>query len=887
MSKQPATPGISPREAEILALLGEHRTNAEIGAALFISVRTVETHVSSLLRKLGAADRRELAGRARPARTSAPLPAPVSPFVGRVCERGALRAAVTGHRQVTAVGPGGVGKTRLALSVAADLAGDFGDGVWFVDLVPVTAPAMVVAAVAAALGIGEQQGRGLDDAVATALADRQALLVLDNCEHLTDGVAPFIERLLARCPRVSVLATSRARLMVPFEWVYPVPPLSLDEDAIALFRERAAAVGRTVDDGQAEQVADLCRKLDGVALAIELAAARLPTLGLDGLVTGLGDHLRLLVGGYRADDRHRSVRAMLDWSQALLSRDDLALLRRVAVFVSPFTAAAAATVAGFAPLTPGHVADGLARLAEQSLLSVMAPAGGTRYRMLETIRQYGTEQLSTAGEQETAPARHLRWCLQTAEELAASQKEGWRVRFDAVADDLRAALSWAADRPDRRADAHRLAWLLGRLAFDRNLIGESQQRYEQAAALTDEPAAALRQAASVAACRMRGDDAYRLWRAAGEAAGAARDLATATTTYFRKAGAFTERPPRDEPAALLARARELAGDDLAAQAAVALADCAAAGYAFFAERNEDAASRMTTLAEHAVDLAHRLDDPVGEAAALFALTGAQRRTGDELAASASARRRVELLEPLELTPAVADELIDALLIATATCIGTGDLVAARRWGGHLRDLPLLAEAGHVATSRILMADALAGHDTDVLATSGRFLDGWTRAGRPPARNFGPAAAAVALVHDLRGDRAARDEWLAVLDRMGVTAEDRAGYAPTFDAIARLHHGEPALARERLDAPGAWRTGILKQWHVALRVEAAVLAGDPGATGLLTETRPAVTGNPIAGALLDRAAALLDGDRDGVLATAGAFEAAGCPYQLTRTLLLAG
>src|SRR5215813_8073160 len=240
MSRQTATAGISAREAEILTLVGEHRSNAEIGAQLFISVRTVETHVSSLLRKLGVPDRRALAG----------LPSPLNPFIGRAQERAELRDAVRAHRQVTAVGPGGVGKTRLALAVTADLAGDFEDGVWFVDLVPVTDPAMVGSAVAAALGLGEQQGRSIDDSVLAALAERRALLVLDNCEHLTGGVAPFVERLLARCPRVSALATSWARFMVPFEWVYAVPPLSLEghdgggdvgsSDAVLLFLDRAA-----------------------------------------------------------------------------------------------------------------------------------------------------------------------------------------------------------------------------------------------------------------------------------------------------------------------------------------------------------------------------------------------------------------------------------------------------------------------------------------------------------------------------------------------------------------------------------------------------------------------------------------------------------------------
>jgi predicted ATPase/DNA-binding CsgD family transcriptional regulator len=448
VSKQAATAGVSAREAEILTLVGDHRSNAEIGAQLFISVRTVESHVSSLLRKLGAPDRRALADLAaelaRAERTSqarAGLSTPLSPFIGRARERAELRDAVSAHRQVTAVGIGGVGKTRLALAVAADLAGDFADGVWFVDLVPVTDPAMVGSAVAAALGLGEQQGRSIDDSVLAALADRRALLVLDNCEHLSDGVAPFVERLLARCPYVSVLTTSRARLMVPFERVYSVPPLSLEghggadahrdvgsSDAVALFVDRATAAGWTVEAEHLDQVADVCRKLDGVALAIELAAARLPTLGLDGLVAGLSDHLRLLVGGYRADDRHRSVRAMLDWSQALLASPDLTLLRRVSVFVSPFTASAAAAVAGFSPLEPGQVVDGLARLADQSLLSVAASASGTRYRSLETIRQYGTEQLTEASELDATRAQHLRWCLATTSELAEdplSQSGQW------------------------------------------------------------------------------------------------------------------------------------------------------------------------------------------------------------------------------------------------------------------------------------------------------------------------------------------------------------------------------------------------------------------------------------------------------------------------------
>src|SRR5215813_12922029 len=288
MGSMDGTAEVSAREAEVLAMVGEHLSNAEIGARLFISVRTVESHVSSLLRKLEAPDRRALAQRAAGlARAGgshpAPiLPRPLTPFIGRMRERAELAEMIKVHRQVTAIGPGGVGKTRLAVAVAAQEAGEFPDGVWLVDLVPVTEPAMVAAAVADALGVGEQPGRGIDESVAAALADCHALLVLDNCEQVRDGVAPFLERLLGTCPRLTALATSRARLMVPFERVYPVPSFSLvgggDSDAVALFTNRAAAVGWAPDPSQRERIAEVCERLDGMALAIELAAARLPTL---------------------------------------------------------------------------------------------------------------------------------------------------------------------------------------------------------------------------------------------------------------------------------------------------------------------------------------------------------------------------------------------------------------------------------------------------------------------------------------------------------------------------------------------------------------------------------------------------------------------------------
>ncbi|WP_405425869.1 ATP-binding protein [Micromonospora sp. NBC_00617] len=906
---------ISAREAEVLALVGEHLSNAEIGAKLYISARTVESHVSSLLRKLDAPDRRALAQRASElARADRPhpalvLPTPLTSFIGRVREKAELTETIKLHRQVTAVGPGGVGKTRLALAVAAEASGEYPDGVWFVDLVPVTEAGLLAAAVAGALGLGEQPGRGVDESVLAALAESHALLVLDNCEHVRDAVASFLERLLTTCPHLTVLATSQARLMVPFERVYPVPPLSLagdgDSEAVALFLDRAAAVGLPPDPALRDQVAPLCARLDGMALAIELAAARCPSLGLDGITAALSDPLRMLAGGSRADDRHRSVRAALDWSHALLEPADQALLRRVSVFVAPFTLDAAAQVTGSDTGLSGTglVADGLARLAEQSLLVVTSLPGGTAYRALETIRQYGTQRLTEAGELVDLRSRHLRWCLSAAADLAVVGAD-WRASFDAAADDLRAALAWAADRPEQRTDAYRLARHLAELTFTRNLIGESQQRYEQAAAFADDPAAAvsmLRNAAAVAGCRMRGDDMHRLHLAAADAArrsgntaGAAYDLATTATNTYRFSSKFARNLPPQEATALIIEARELAGDNPAARAAVALADAGQALTDAFGAAHgphDNAVSETITHAERAVALAAHTGNPLAESAALDTLAAAQSWAGDSFAAAATVRRRMALLSPTPGTPASTHELIETLGEVIEASLGVGDLPGAHRWARQLADHPLLAEIGHRATSWLLVADALAGNVEQVLPVSVRFLDAWRRAGSPAGSVLGPAAAGVALIHGLHGTQDAQRAWNAVLDQLDPSPWRTHGYGAVFDAILMLHHGQADHARERLapepDEVWQWVTWTWLHWYVALRTEAAVLAGSSDARDRVAEARTTVAGNPIAGTILDRAEALLDNDQERLLATTGAFDAAGCRYQSARTLILAG
>ena len=219
----------------MLALVGQHLTNAQIAQALSISVRTVDSHVAALLRKLQAPDRRTLARKAAVERVRGrgALPVPVTPFIGRRTERAALAQLLAEHRLVTAVGPGGIGKTRLAISVAADLAAERRDGAWFVDLVRITDPAAVVAAVAEAVGVPQQQTASLEAAVVASLATRDGLLVLDNCEHLADAVCACVEPIVASCSGVTVLATSRTRLLLSYERLYTVPGMAVDGDAVA------------------------------------------------------------------------------------------------------------------------------------------------------------------------------------------------------------------------------------------------------------------------------------------------------------------------------------------------------------------------------------------------------------------------------------------------------------------------------------------------------------------------------------------------------------------------------------------------------------------------------------------------------------------------------
>jgi predicted ATPase/DNA-binding CsgD family transcriptional regulator len=903
--------GVSEREAEVLRLVGDHLSNAEIARRLFISVRTVESHVSSLLRKLDLADRRGLAHLAAtlpgaghdttglPA--SPPLPTPLTSFVGRVTERAALADALAHSRLVTAVGTGGVGKTRLAVATAADVAGRYPDGVWYVDLVPVTDTAMVGAAVASTFGFGEQLGRSPTDTVISKLTEAEALVVLDNCEHLVDGVTDLVERMLTACPKTTVLATSRTRLQVPYEMVFTVPGLSRDDeggdgDAIALFVERAAMTGWSSPyPADRRRIAAICDELDGIALAIELAAARLATFGLDGLEAGVADRLSLLAGGPRLDDRHRSVRSTLDWSFGLLDEKDQVVLRRASVFAAPFTSAAAVTVIGHPPLMPGEVAGALARLADHSLLTVVAGPGRTRYRMLETIRQYGAERMVERGEESVVRERHLGWCLATA---AGLQTDGeTAAEFDEVADDLRAGLGWAAGQPVQQADAHQLALRLAELTFARGMPSEAQRRYEEAAALAADPAEAARDlhlGAAVAWGRAAGNEAVRLYRAAAVEARRADDrrraaieLATAAELVLYAPGIMAELASPDERQALLDEAWTLAFGDPYVEAAMLNV------IGFQDERDP----QSSELIERAVELARRVGDARLESSTLDSLTALQLAGGEYENAAATVQRRLELLTPRAHEVEMAWEYTDALHMACLVYVAVGNLEAARHYAQQRRELPFFRETDHLAVAWLLTTAALAGEFDEAVDLALQFRRGWIEAGRPPMSGFAFAAVAAAMVSGIRSDDEARREWLGIVTEMRRAAvravSGTPAYLQVFGGLVALHRGELGDALALLTGTPEsfshwqWHDGAFRQWYTALWAEVAVLAERADRHERIERARFIVAHNPIASAIVDRAEAIDAHDRNALLAAAAALDAAGCRYQHARTLILAG
>jgi predicted ATPase/class 3 adenylate cyclase len=408
------------------------------------------------------------------------LPAQLSTFIGRDREICEVRALVESSRLVTLTGAGGCGKTRLGVQVAAELLDGSGDGVWLVELAAVTDEDAVAAAVSEALRLAAQPGRPVLEALLDALALQDVLIVLDNCEHLIGGCAKTAELIVRRCPRVRLLATSREPLGIGGETIYRVPSLSLpgpddtgpaaagSSDAVALFADRARAhgVALSVDEQIAPIVVSICRRLDGMPLAIELAAARLRSMSPSELHDRLDQRFRLLTGGSRtALKRQQTLRATVEWSYSLLTGAEQLLLARLAVFAGSFDLDAAEAVCGSGDLDV-DVAGLLGSLVDKSLVAAEQAGAGLRYRLLETIRLFAAEQLAEAGEGAAAAAGHCAHFLAVAEAaapyLAGPDQGRWLARLDADEDNLRRAAQHAAEDPDRTAVVLRLGVALWR-----------------------------------------------------------------------------------------------------------------------------------------------------------------------------------------------------------------------------------------------------------------------------------------------------------------------------------------------------------------------------------------------------------------------------------------
>ena len=427
------------------------------------------------------------------------LPLELANFVGRKQEMAEVEELLAGTRLLTLTGPGGCGKTRLAMAVASDLIEKFKEGAWWVELAPLSDPSLVPQTVSQALGVREVPGYSFTEMVSKHLEPKETLLVLDNCEHLLAACAVLADALLRACPDLRILATSRQALGITGETAWIVPSLSLPDhldlqaledlesyDAIRLFVERAKSVvsGFEVTDVNAPTLARLCQRLDGMPLAIELAAARTRVLPVEQIAERLDDRFGLLTGGSRtALPRQQTLLATMEWSHDLLSQKERLLFRRLSVFAGGFSLDAAEAVCAGEGIEMDDVLDLLSRLADKSLVVVQERDGEARYQLLETIRQYGKEKLYKSGEAPVTQTRHSLFYLGLAEqaepELTGTGQRAWLDRLEVELDNLRAALAWSLEGGEPEVGL-RLAGALWWFCYLHGYYGEGREWLEGA-----------------------------------------------------------------------------------------------------------------------------------------------------------------------------------------------------------------------------------------------------------------------------------------------------------------------------------------------------------------------------------------------------------------------
>jgi predicted ATPase/class 3 adenylate cyclase len=603
------------------------------------------------------------------------LPAQLATFVGRERELSDVRRLVGSSRLVTLTGAGGAGKTRLGLQVAAELLDGSGDGVWLVELAAVTGEDAVAPAIRDALGIAAQPGRPALETLLDAMAFQDLLIVLDNCEHLIGTCAKIADAIVRRCPRVHLLATSREPLGIGGEMIYRVPSLSLPgpgehgfpapgaSDAVALFVERAKeqGIGLPVDEETGPLVVSVCARLDGMPLAIELAAARLRSLSLRALHDRLDQRFSLLTRGSRAAlGRQQTLQATVDWSYSLLNEAEQLLLRRLSVFAEGFDLDAAETVCGFGDIEAFDVTDLLGSLVDKSLVVAEPSGGALRYRLLETIRQFAAERLAEAGHSEAAvvAAAHCQYFLQAAEaaapHLVGPEQGTWFARLDTEQANLRRAAEHAASDPDGTTQVFRFG-----VALNSYWLARSRAEEELAllAPVLERPDA-------------RADPGLFL-AALANAALAARSI---DVTTARRLG---------EQAVELAR--ELHHDRLLIQSLASLC-----GNYYFAGQPD----RGLPLGEEAVERARQLGDDVLLAASL---------TGYLLCSDVITPARSEQLfaEAIACTERSGDALIASFLHNNASvhALRAGDIPAAR---AHLEQAIRAMEANGATSHQVLV-----------------------------------------------------------------------------------------------------------------------------------------------------------------------------------------
>jgi predicted ATPase/DNA-binding winged helix-turn-helix (wHTH) protein len=428
------------------------------------------------------------------------LPQRLAAVIGRETELAELPERIANNRLVTLTGTSGIGKTRLAVELGWRMMRDFAGGVWLIDLAPLSDPAVLSSAVATVLEVALSDADAPLDAIAAAVGKQPKLLIFDNCEHLIGAAAALIEGLLERAPMLSILATSQEVLGIAAEQIYRLNPLALPPPAAAdiggfgaviLFVERARAADRRfrLDRGNAAGVSEICRGLDGIPLILEMAASRLPLLGVEGLRGRLGERLHLLNTGPRtAETRHRTLRAMVAWSYGLLDPADQRVFRRLAAFAGSFSLEAAIAVAGEGPGDSWAILDALGRLIDKSLVTVEGEEK-PRYRLLETLRLFAADALAANGEGEAIAERHARYFTDlfdlAYEAWETTPDAEWLELYQPEIDNVRAALDWAYREPSRAGIAIRLAGSAALFWGNLSLLPEGRRNAERAARLID------------------------------------------------------------------------------------------------------------------------------------------------------------------------------------------------------------------------------------------------------------------------------------------------------------------------------------------------------------------------------------------------------------------